>query len=256
MFDATSTFTAPDGAVLSYREIGDGYPLILLHGFTATGRLWVDHGPAKMLAQNGFRVILPDMRGHGASARPTSAPPDALADDGLALIATLGLTRFALGGYSLGARIAVRMLVRGARPIRAVVAGQGLEQIGGSRGERYRPALSALVAGRAVADEAADGRLVEWIARSGNDPRALLAVLDTLVPTPNDDLRTLTTETLVLMGADDPRRTSGRALAEALGNARYLEVPGDHGTAISTPAFAAAVLGFLESDPDRAVTVE
>ena len=62
-----------------------------------------------MLAGQGYRVILPDLRGHGDSARPhdpAAYPPDALADDGLALIEQLGLTDYDLGGYSLGAAAA------------------------------------------------------------------------------------------------------------------------------------------------------
>src|SRR5262245_29669992 len=114
-------FTSRDGQELSYREIGRGRPLVLLHGFLAAGSQWLEHGPAAALAGRGHRVILPDLRGHGDSAHPHDParyPPDCLADDGLALIDRLGLDDYDLGGYSLGARIALRMLVRGARPAR------------------------------------------------------------------------------------------------------------------------------------------
>ncbi|MGH7745084.1 MAG: hypothetical protein ACREQ5_09835 [Candidatus Dormibacteria bacterium] len=56
-----------------------------------------------------------------------SYPPDVLDDDGLALIDWLGLDDYDLGGYSLGERIVLRMLVRGARPARAIVVGQRLD---------------------------------------------------------------------------------------------------------------------------------
>ena len=86
----------------------------------------VDTGIAGRIAGRGYRVILPDLRGHGASARPHDAaayPPDALADDGLALIEHLGLTGYDLGGYSLGGRTVIRILARGATPGRANVGG-------------------------------------------------------------------------------------------------------------------------------------
>jgi pimeloyl-ACP methyl ester carboxylesterase len=67
--------------------MGDGRPLVLLHGFTSTALQRIHHGPAVTIAEHGHRVILPDLRGHGDSARPhdpVSYPPDGLADDGRA----------------------------------------------------------------------------------------------------------------------------------------------------------------------------
>src|SRR3546814_1894661 len=66
------------------------------------------------------------------SAKPHDAasyPKDVLADDGLALLRHLGLAEgeYDLGGYSLGARTTMRMLIRGARPRRAVLGGMGLQ---------------------------------------------------------------------------------------------------------------------------------
>src|SRR6202046_3251962 len=111
-------FPANDGARLAYRETGSGRPLILLHGFMGTGSDWLDHGPGDTLAETGFRLVLPDFRGHGQSPRPhdqPAYPPDVLADDALALISHLGLGagEYDLGGYSLGGRIVVRLLARG-----------------------------------------------------------------------------------------------------------------------------------------------
>ena len=106
---------------------------MLLHGYFSTAEVnWVRFGHAETLAARGHRVILPDLRAHGDSARshdPAAYPRDALADDGLALVEHLGLTDYDLGGYSLGARTTVRMLVRGAAPRRAIVAGMGLDAI-------------------------------------------------------------------------------------------------------------------------------
>ena len=126
-------FKSHDGLDLAYREIGEGRPVVLVHGLFSNGWVnWIRYGHAQLLADAGYRVIMPDLRGHGMSAAPHDAgyyPPDVLADDGETLIRDLGLTDYDLGGYSLGGRTVLRMLVRGARPRKAILSGMGLEGI-------------------------------------------------------------------------------------------------------------------------------
>src|SRR5262249_18303696 len=126
-------FHGRDGLPLAYRELGTGRPLVLIHGYFSTATVnWIRYGHAARLAEIGYRVIMPDLRAHGDSAKPHEVgayPTDVLADDGLALIEHLGLADYDLGGYSLGARTVIRLLARGARPARAIVAGMGLEGI-------------------------------------------------------------------------------------------------------------------------------
>jgi pimeloyl-ACP methyl ester carboxylesterase len=145
----TLTFAAADGAPLTYHQLGTGRPVVLLHGYVLPALpTWVDTGIAERLAAGGNRVIMPDMRGHGASVPPDGRayPPDALTSDALALIAHLRLTDYDLGGYSLGARIVARALTLGAAPRRAFIGGTGLEPIvrAAGRGENYRRILSNL----------------------------------------------------------------------------------------------------------------
>src|ERR1700735_223824 len=152
----TLRFAGQDGAELAYHETGSGRPLILLHGFLGTGSFWLDLGPADQLVEQGFRLVLPDVRGHGESSRSHDGrryPPDVVADDGLALIEHLGLGagEYDLGGYSLGGRIVVRMLARGAEPGRAVIAGQGLAKVSGPQGGgATQRGLTALIDGVAL----------------------------------------------------------------------------------------------------------
>jgi len=236
-----SYFPGPDGVQLAFREVGDGRPLVLLQGMQGDGTLWLSQ--ARTFASHGYRVILPDSRGHGQSAKPHDAaayPPDILTDDAFALLEHLGLDDYDLGGYSLGARIAVRMLVRGATPRRAVVAGQGLREVlgtGGGAGARLR---------RLIADSS-DPRAEQWLQSSGEDPVALLHVLDSIVATPVEPLSCIQVPTLLVMGADDERLPSASELVAVLPRATLAVVPGNHSTAIAAPELVTAIIEFLGS---------
>jgi pimeloyl-ACP methyl ester carboxylesterase len=247
-------FAGRDGLELACRETGSGRPLILLHGFMGAGSHWLDDGRAGTIAEQGYRVILPDFRGHGESARsqdPLAYPPDVLADDGLALVEHLGLADgdYDLGGYSLGGRIVLRMLVRGAKPGRAIAAGQGLAKVSGVQGGgENRRVLTALIDGPDLDRASSEAPIARWISRLGADPRALRHVLDSLVPTPEADLRQITIPTLVAIG-DRDERCDADELAALLPNAQYLRVPGDHAGAATAPELTAAITAFLTRGP-------
>ena len=251
-----SQFAGHDGAPLTFRETGSGRPLILLHGFLGTGLYWLDQGPGDTLIEQGFRLVLPDLRAHGTSTRSHDRhfyPPDVLADDGLALIEHLGLGpgQYDLGGYSLGGRVVVRMLARGAEPGRAVVAGQGLAKVSGPQGGgATQRGLTALVDGVALDSGSPAAQIAYWAGQADADPQALLHLLGSLVPTPEDDLRAISTPTLVVIG-DADERSDADELAALLPAGRYVCVPGGHGDAFAAPEFAAAIKTFLTDRADQ-----
>lgn len=143
-------------------------------------------------------------------------------------------------GTPLGGRVVLRMLVRDARPTRAVVAGQGLDATSPAtdRTGRYRRVLTATVHGTPLEPE--ERVMADWLAHSGGDPRALLPVLDSLVGA----LGRITVPTLVLIGERDTRALAD-ALAAAIPGARLARVPGDH-DAFCRPELTAAILDFLD----------
>jgi len=243
------SFRGRDGAELVYRETGTGRPLVLMHGYFSTATInWVRYGHAAKLAARGHRVVMPDLRGHGDSAKshdPGDYPPDVLADDGFALVAHLGLTDYDLGGYSLGGRTTVRMLVRGATPRRAVVAGMGLEGLvrTGSRSDHFRRILEN--------PGTFERGSPEWMAEAflrtvGGDPLALLQVLDTFIDTPRETLAKIAVPTLVVTGNEDRDNGSAEALAATLPRGTYVEVPGNHMSAVTKGDLSAAIADFLE----------
>jgi pimeloyl-ACP methyl ester carboxylesterase len=249
-------YVGRDGTDLSYREIGDGRPILLLHGYTTVGEdNWIRPGIAARLAADGKRVIMPDLRAHGASARPhdpAAYPADALVDDGLALIDHLGLADedYDLGGYSVGGRIVARMLVRGARPGHAVIGGTGLEPIvhAAGRGDAHRRMLARYAAGELDGDAGADAGSAwdvgAYLRSVDADPVALTLVLDTFVDTPPEDLAAIDVPTLILAGEDEDRGSVDE-LAAALPRATLRRVPGAHETAHLAPEFTTAILEFL-----------
>lgn len=236
------TFAAPDGAELAYRVVGSGRPLLLIHGYVSTGFTnWIRYGHASLLADRGFEVVMPDLRGHGDSARPHAAsayPPDVLTLDALALVSHLGLSDYDLGGYSLGGRTVIRMMVRGARPSRAVVAGVGLDDVvaASERTAYYRNVLSHL----GTFERGSGEWQVEAFLRTvSGDPEALLLLLDSWVDTPVADVEAVTVPTAVVVGADDAR--GARELADALPVSTYTEIPGTHMSAVTKPELGLAI---------------
>ena len=242
------TFEAPDGVELSYLELGEGRPFVLMHAFLATAHdAWVRTGIAARLAASGRRVIMPDLRGHGGSAPtdPAAYRRDVLADDGFALLDHLGVADYDLGGYSLGSVTVTRMLVRGARPGRAVIGGSGLEPIihWVGRGGLYRHLLAE--PGSAEPGSFED-RTNAYLDRIGADRVALGRILDTFVNTPVEDLGTIEVPVLLLFGdEEDETRGSVEELAVAIPRATVRIVPGDHGSAPRSHEFIDALVEYL-----------
>ena len=241
-------FESFDGARLAWRETGEGRPVVLLHGFFSDAFTnWIRYGHAAAIAARGFRVIMPDLRAHGSSAKPHDAasyPPDVLAQDGFALIEHLGLTDYDLGGYSLGARTTVRMLIKGVAPRRVVIAGMGLEGLVGATGraDHFRHILTNLGQHERGSPE--------WLAEAflkttRGDPVALLHIIDTFVDTSEAQVAAIEQPVLVLAGIQDNDNGSAEALAAALPHATRRTVPGGHMSSVVQPELGQEMADFL-----------
>ena len=244
----TRQIQATDGTMLAVHEAGAGRPVLLLHGLFSNARTnWIRYGHARKLVDRGFLVVMPDLRAHGDSGKPHDAaayPPDVLKDDGLAVIDQLGLTDFDLVGYSLGARTSARMILAGATPRRTVLAGMGLQGMldTAGRGDFFREVLTGL------------GRFShgtpQWMAEAflkttGGDPAALIHILDTFVDSTPGELKRIAMPTRVIAGVDDHDNGSAAALAELFPDARYIEIPGNHMSAVARPELGDAITDFL-----------
>ncbi len=96
-----------DGVEVSFEVTGTGRPVLLLHGFPDSGRVWRHQVDA--LAASGFMVIVPDLRGSGASGKPTGIEHYSLlhlAGDVLAVLDHLGIARAHVVGHDWGSALA------------------------------------------------------------------------------------------------------------------------------------------------------
>jgi pimeloyl-ACP methyl ester carboxylesterase len=247
---STHRFRSFDGVRLAWRELGQGRPILLLHGFLSSAeRNWFAPGLAQALADAGHRVIAPDCRGHGASDAPEDLaawPPDVMAADVEALIAHLGLADGAwdLAGYSMGGRTAARVMVRGARPRRCVLGGMGDFGImeAGPRAEAFEDAIRH---GEAAADPAMGRGIHRMMAAQGLKPAAMLGVLAAFAPTTEAELAAIPVPTLAILGDQDHDNGSVHRLAQIMPACTPLILPGDHGSVVATAAFREALVGFL-----------
>lgn len=96
-----------NGIGICYEISGEGTPVVLLHGFPDSGRLWRNQVPA--LTGAGFRVVVPDLRGYGGSDKPAGVESyrmSALAADVSGLLDHLGIGRAHVVGHDWGAALA------------------------------------------------------------------------------------------------------------------------------------------------------
>jgi len=95
------------GVAIEYDVTGEGRPVVLLHGFPDSARLWRNQVPA--LAAAGFRAIVPDMRGYGRSGKPAEVSAysmQALVGDVLAVMDDAGAASAHVVGHDWGAGVA------------------------------------------------------------------------------------------------------------------------------------------------------
>ena len=237
-----------DGTELAVHRLGEGRPVLLLHGLFSDARTnWIRFGHAQRLADAGFEAVMPDLRAHGASAKPHEAkayPEDVLVKDAQALVQHLGLADYDLGGFSLGARTAVRCVLAGLSPRRLVLGGMGLEGLAGwdrraaffidaiDRFEEVKHGDPAFVA-------------VSFMKTQKIDRVAARLLLQSVDDTAAEELSGVTMPTLVVCGEKDRDNGSPEALVEALPDARFEEVPGTHMSSVTEPELGEAIARFL-----------
>ncbi len=208
---------------------------------------WVKYGHAAMLAEAAFEVIMPDLRAHGQSDAPhdpAAYPPDVLAKDLAALVDSLGLDDYDLGGFSLGSRTAVRGVIGGLKPARLILGGMGLDGLAGwgRRQDFFTDAIDRF-------DEVKQGDrayfAVQFMKSTKVDRVAARLVLGSNLDTQPEALAALTMPTLVVCGEQDQDNGSAEKLANVLADATLRIIPGTHMSSVTFPDLGQAMRDFL-----------
>jgi len=247
---STHFWTASDGVKLAYHEVGEGRPVVLLHGLFSDARMnWIKFGHAARIASEGRRVIMPDLRAHGLSDHPHGTqfyPKGVLARDLRELITQLSLEDFDLGGFSLGARTTVEGVGEGLRPGKAILGGAGLE---GLRNWERRKTffLEAIAMFDSVQRRDPHWLSIQFMKSQKIDRIAAAQLLESFADAFMEWLEAFTMPTLVVCGDQDDDNGSAEELANVLPSAVFSEIPGTHMSSVTKPQFGEAIARFLKS---------
>jgi pimeloyl-ACP methyl ester carboxylesterase len=242
------SWTASDGVELAWHELGQGRPVVLLHGlFSDAVTNWIKFGTAERIARDGFRVVMPDLRAHGLSGKPHGPEFYAqgiLARDLRELVAHLGLSEFDLGGFSLGARTTVEAVGEGMRPRRAVLGGAGLEGL-----RNWKRRKTFFVEAIRLFDTVKRGDphwlSIQFMKSQKVDRTAASHLLESFEDAFMGWLQAFTMPTLVVCGSEDDDNGSAEELANILPNATFEEIPGTHMSSVTKPELGEAITRFL-----------
>jgi len=229
-----------NGIEIDYAVSGRGRPVILSHGYGATGRMW--DGQRRTLGDR-YRLITWDMRGHGQTESPNDGARYSTAltvADMRALLASLGVSRAVVGGLSLGGYMSLAFYLahpemawsQRANERAATLEARGLEALGG-RSREVRDALGHHKSAQGLAHAA----------------RGMLAQQDSWVI---DGLTSIRVPTLVIVGDQDtPFLAPCEYMAKKIPGARLEVIAGaGHASNLDQPeAFDRVLLSFLDSLP-------
>jgi len=240
-----------DGLSLAYESFGDGLPVLCIHGFASSGKVnWIDTGWVETLTGAGYRAIVLDNRGHGASDKPYDPEmyyPQAMARDAVALLDHLGVGQAAVLGYSMGARIAAFMAYQDEERVAAAVfGGMGMNLINGlSDGNDIIAGLRAPTLAELTHPTARQFRI--FADHTKADREALAACMETSrEPMARADVRRIAVPVLVAVGEADEMAGPPEPLAALLPQGEAFTIPKrDHMRATGDAKFKAAALDFL-----------
>ena len=258
-----------NGIQMGYTDTGRGSPILLVHGYPLNRTMW--DAQVSGLSQD-FRVIAPDLRGHGESDAPTGTySVDIFADDLRALLDHLNMQQVTLVGFSLGGYIAFAFQRKYASRLHALVLADTRPQADTPEGKQGREntAQTVLKDGVAGVAQATAPRMLAP-ATVQNHPNVVERVRSIMASTSVNgyvgDLRGLAERpdstatlaliscpTLIVVGEQDAVTPPGdsQAMARAIKNTTLVTIPNaGHLSPMEQPqAFNDALRAFLQGLP-------
>ncbi len=251
---APSGFFDSDGVQIHYETYGEGYPIILVHGYTANLEInWVASGWVETL-QPIRRVVALDCRGHGESDKPHDPEAygyESMAGDVLRLMDHLGIEKADLLGYSMGAGTSTYLLANNRERFSSVVlVAIGDSFVFGSAEEEGPNAMAdAMLAEDPSQISDPIGQRFRALAEGipGNDLKALGACAQRArEPIDPADLADVDIPVLIVIGADDDVMGEADALVAAIPGAELVSIPDVDHLVVFDPRAKEAVVPFLE----------
>jgi pimeloyl-ACP methyl ester carboxylesterase len=257
-------FFDADGVSIRYVDMGQGEPVVLVHGFAANFAVnWAMPGTLAALSKD-YRVIALDVRGHGGSEKPHDDAKygEEMADDVIRLLDHLKIERAHLVGYSMGAFITNNLVARHPQRILSATLGGGgwmrandermlvLKLLAESleKGEGITPLLIALSPSGLPKRTVEQTQLTNRMLMLANDQQALAAVARTMsrLAVTEEQLKANRVPVLAIIGEVDPLKVGVDELEDVMPNLDVVVIDkGDHLSTLWSPKFVESVKGFL-----------
>jgi pimeloyl-ACP methyl ester carboxylesterase len=249
----TEFASAADGTAIAYETLGEGAPLVLVHGFGASRAItWSNTNWYQTLLHADRRLVAIDCRGHGQSDKPhdeSSYEEGRMAADILTVLDTLGIGQADIMGYSMGGYLAIRLMHDAPRRVRRVVlAGVGETYFRASRERAEIIAQGLLAEDPSTIDDSEALAFRTFCERAGNDLVALAACIrrPRHVFEPRE-LEGIPHPVLVVCGEQDETSGAPGPLANAFPDGRAVTVPRrNHHSTVGDRTYKDAVIAFLD----------
>ncbi|MDC0008225.1 alpha/beta hydrolase [bacterium] len=239
----TAQFDSFDGTTIVYTDEGKGKPILLIHGFINSRKNWDKSELKKELLAQGYRVIIPDLRGNGDSDKPQDDEAyqnDAEVKDLMALMNHLKIKKYKAVGYSRGSIVLAKLLTQDKRVKKAVLGGMGIDFTNPNWDMRIM--FADAFAGNT--NKTTQGA-VDYAKSINADLRSLHLQQKYQPVTTKKELAIIRLKVLVLSGDIDTSNGNKEELATALPKGELQIINGDHNNTYKSKGFADAVMAFL-----------